>query len=60
MATVLGHPRAGALKAVLAHLRNQPEKENVHRTAALRFWPTNPEVDHVIDAVRSTLRETRR
>jgi hypothetical protein len=32
----------------LAHLRNKPEEETKHRTAALRHWPTNPEVDHLI------------
>ena len=42
------HPRAAAYKAVLAHLRNQPDKEKTHRAAALRHWPTNPEVDHLI------------
>ncbi|HEX5103234.1 MAG TPA: hypothetical protein VFV87_05460, partial [Pirellulaceae bacterium] len=42
------HPRALAYKAVLAHLRNQPEKEKQHRAAALRTWPTNPEVDYLI------------
>ena len=42
------HPRAAAYRAVLAHLRNQPEQEKKHREAALRHWPTNPEVDHLI------------
>lgn len=42
------HPRALAYKAVLAHLRNRPEEEKKHRAAALRPWPENPEVDHLI------------
>ena len=37
-----------AYQAVLAHLRNQPENEKKHRDAALRHWPTNPEVDYLI------------
>jgi tetratricopeptide (TPR) repeat protein len=41
-------PRAAAYKAVIAHLKNQPESERFSRLAALRFWPTNPEVDHLI------------
>ncbi len=42
------HPKAAALRAVLAHLRNQPEREKQQREAALKFWTTNPEVDHLI------------
>jgi tetratricopeptide (TPR) repeat protein len=42
------HPRAAAYKAVLAHLKNQPDHEKQHRDAGLKFWTTNPEVDHVI------------
>ena len=30
------HPRAAAYQAVLAHLRNQPDKEKSHRAAALQ------------------------
>jgi tetratricopeptide (TPR) repeat protein len=41
-------PRALAYRAVIAHLRNQPESERLHRTAALKHWPGNPEVDHLI------------
>jgi tetratricopeptide (TPR) repeat protein len=41
-------PRALALRAVIAHLKNQPESERFQRLAALRHWPTNPEVDHLI------------
>ncbi len=42
------HPRALAFRAVLAHLRNQPESEKLHRAAALKHWPANPVVDHLI------------
>src|SRR5207248_4985280 len=42
------HPRAAAYRAVIAHLKNQPESEKFHRLAGLRFWPTNPEVDFLI------------
>lgn len=40
-----GQPDAWALRAVLAHLRNQPNAEHVARDTALRGWPTNPRVD---------------
>lgn len=39
---------AWAYRAVLAHLRNQPEAEQEARQTALKFWPTNPRVDHLI------------
>ena len=42
------HPQSAACRAILAHLRHQPEQEEQHRKAALRFWKTNPEVDHLI------------
>jgi tetratricopeptide (TPR) repeat protein len=42
------HPQAEAYQAVLAHLRNQPAEEKQHRQAALKFWPANPAVDHLI------------
>lgn len=42
------HPRAAAYRAVLAHLRNQPESEKQYRGTALKHWATNPEVDHLI------------
>ncbi|MCI0357519.1 MAG: tetratricopeptide repeat protein [Planctomycetaceae bacterium] len=42
------HPRALAYRAVLAHLRSQPESEKLHRAAALKHWPANPEVDFLI------------
>lgn len=41
-------PQALAYRAVLAHLNNQPESENHHRAAALKHWPANPLVDHLI------------
>jgi tetratricopeptide (TPR) repeat protein len=41
-------PLALALRAVIAHLRNQLESERFHRAEALRFWTTNPQVDHLI------------
>lgn len=41
-------PRALAFRAVIAHLKNQAESEKFNRLAALRNWPTNPEVDHLI------------
>lgn len=41
-------PLSLAYRALLAHLRNQPEKERRFREAALATWPTNPEVDHLL------------
>jgi len=41
-------PRAWALQAVLEHLDNNPKGEARSRENALRFWSTNPEVDHLI------------
>ena len=41
-------PLSLAYRALLAHLRNQPEKESRFRAAALATWPTNPEVDHLL------------
>lgn len=41
-------PRAWAYRAVLAHLRHDPAGETAARQKALQFWPTNPEVDHLI------------
>jgi tetratricopeptide (TPR) repeat protein len=52
LAHVLGvnpkEPRAWALRAVLAHLRNDPAGETSAREKALARSRTNPEVDHVI------------
>ncbi|HVX10724.1 MAG TPA: hypothetical protein VHC22_06050 [Pirellulales bacterium] len=44
------HPRHWAYRAILAHLNNEPDKEAEARRAALRWWATNPEVDHLIGA----------
>jgi tetratricopeptide (TPR) repeat protein len=44
------HPLAWAYRAVLAHLNSQPEREAECRAAALKWWPTNPEVDCLIGA----------
>jgi tetratricopeptide (TPR) repeat protein len=41
-------PEALAYRAVLAHLRNDPEKEKASRAAALKYYQTNPEVDYLI------------
>ena len=42
------HPRACAYRAVLAHLRNQPDAEQRERGAAHKFWTTNPEPCYLI------------
>ena len=42
------HPEAWAYRAVLAHLRNQPQEEQKAREAALARWKTNPRVDYLI------------
>jgi tetratricopeptide (TPR) repeat protein len=42
------HPLLWAYRAVLAHLNNEPAKEAEARQTALRWWTTNPEVDHLI------------
>jgi tetratricopeptide (TPR) repeat protein len=42
------HPDAWAYRAVLAHLRNQPTEEEAARANALRYWPDNPRVDHLL------------
>jgi predicted Zn-dependent protease len=44
------HPKAWALRAVLAHLQADPFGEWYCREAALEPWPENPEVEHVIGA----------
>ncbi|HEY2414243.1 MAG TPA: tetratricopeptide repeat protein, partial [Pirellulaceae bacterium] len=41
-------PRMLAFRAVIAHLKNQAESEKFNRLAALRYFPTNPEVDFLI------------
>lgn len=42
------HPKAWAYRAVIAHLRVEPEREREARANALRFWTNNPAVDHLI------------
>jgi len=42
------HPEAWAYRAVLAHLSNNPTGETEAREKALKFWPNNPAVDHLI------------
>lgn len=44
------HTRAWACRAVIAHFRNQPAEEKAARENALKFWPGNPEADHLIGA----------
>lgn len=41
-------PRAWAYRAVLAHLKNDPEGEEAARRKALEPWGGNPEVDELI------------
>src|SRR5437867_8357288 len=41
-------PQAWAYRAVLAHLQHRPEAEQSARQTALKSWPANPEVDHLI------------
>ena len=41
-------PEAWAYRAVLAHLRNESQAEETARTNALKFWPANPRVEHLI------------
>lgn len=43
-----GEPEAWAYRAVLAHLRNQPQEEEKARGTALSRWKNNPKVDHLI------------
>ncbi|MBM3846398.1 MAG: tetratricopeptide repeat protein [Verrucomicrobia bacterium] len=43
-------PEAWALRAVLAHLRNEQSSEEKHRARALQFYRDNPMVDHLIGA----------
>jgi len=42
------NPDAWAYRAVLAELQNQPEGEQTAREKALKFWPNNPRVEHLI------------
>ncbi|MDP3068809.1 MAG: peptidase MA family metallohydrolase [Opitutaceae bacterium] len=41
-------PDAWAYRAVIAHLKNDPEGEAFARDRALSSWPRNPRVDHLI------------
>lgn len=41
-------PQMWAYRAVIAHLKNNSDGEVKAREAALKFWKTNPEVDHII------------
>lgn len=42
------HPEIWACRAVIAHLRHQPHREQVAREMALKAWPTNPRVPHLM------------
>ena len=42
------HAEAHALRAVLANLRADTKTAAAERTAALKLWPTNPAVPHLI------------
>src|SRR5678815_5378725 len=39
---------AWAYRAVIAHLRNQPAEEKQARREGLKYWASNPRVDHLI------------
>ncbi|QEG23593.1 Tetratricopeptide repeat protein [Mariniblastus fucicola] len=41
-------PEAWAYKAVLAHLSSKHDEEGRCRSEALKYWRSNPEVDHLI------------
>jgi len=42
------HPEAWAYRCVLAHMDNDPNAVEKTRANALKYWPTNPEVDYLI------------
>ncbi len=42
------HPLAWAYKAVMAHLKSEPDREQEFRLRALEPWAENPAVDHLI------------
>lgn len=44
------HPLMWAYRAVLAHLASDSDREAECHAAALKWWPTNPEVDFLIGA----------
>jgi tetratricopeptide (TPR) repeat protein len=41
-------PETWALRSVISHLENDPNMVKSCRSKALKFWPTNPEVDYLI------------
>src|SRR5260370_10223921 len=41
-------PDVWASRAVIAHLKHQPETEDSARQSALKYWTNNPRVDHLI------------
>jgi tetratricopeptide (TPR) repeat protein len=47
------HAEAHACCAVLAHLRSEPDREAGEREAALKDWPRNPGVPHLIGRMLS-------
>jgi tetratricopeptide (TPR) repeat protein len=42
------HPKAWAYRAVIAHLKSDPKAETAAREKGLKFWSTNPEVEHLL------------
>ena len=42
------HPEAWAYRAIIAHLRADAAAETKARQNALKHWPTNPRVEHLI------------
>jgi len=42
------HPLAAAYRAVIAHLKNEPDVERRARQLALSTWTENPQVEHLI------------
>lgn len=42
------HPKAWAYKAVMAHLKGDAKAESEAREKGLKFWKSNPEVEHVL------------
>ena len=41
-------PEAWAFRAVIAHLQGDLDQEKEHRNRALRWWSSNPKIDHMI------------
>jgi tetratricopeptide (TPR) repeat protein len=48
LAVNLSHPEGWAYRAVVAHLEGDAATEETCRQKALKPWPTNPQVDHLI------------